>query len=447
MTAKAIIIGAPRSGSGKTTITLGLLRAFARRGLKVASAKAGPDYIDPAFHQAATGRPSVNLDSWAMPPDALASLLTEAAQGADLLVIEAAMGLFDGAGMESGRRGAAADLAAGYGIPVALVMDVSGQGQTAGAVACGFVHYDSAVGIAGVIANQVASPRHRLHVAQSLEPIGMPLLGALMRAGAPNLPERHLGLVQASEHDNLERLLEELADAIERDVDLDALLAAAQPLGSKTPLDCEARAPVSILPPPAQRIAIARDEAFSFLYPHMLAEWRREGAELCFFSPLADEAPDPSCNLCWMPGGYPELHAGRLAGNAHFLDGLRQFAATGAVHGECGGFMMLGQGIEDKEGIRHAMAGLMRHETSFSKRKLNLGYRAATTLAESPLGPAGIALRGHEFHYATITSDPDGRGLDQPLVDLIDGQGNPIGPSGGRAGLVTGTFFHAIARQ
>ena len=437
MTCRAIIIGAPRSGSGKTTITLGLLRAFRRRGLAVRAAKAGPDYIDPAFHAAATGTPSVNLDSWAMPPALLESLLSQAGEGADLLVIEAAMGLFDGVGEIAGRRGAAADLAARFGIPVALVLDISGQGQTVGAVACGFVHYDPSVRMAGVIANRVASARHRMLAEQAVTGIGLPLLGALMRDGAPHLPERHLGLVQAREHDNLEVLLESLADAIERDLDLDAIFGAAVTVPvAPTP------SPSPALPPPGQRIALAWDEAFSFAYPHMLREWRDAGAEIIVFSPLADEAPPADCDICWLPGGYPELHAGRLAAASHFLSGLRSFAQDHPVHGECGGFMVLGQSIEDASGQTHAMAGLMDHRTSFARRKLNLGYREANLLSDCALGRKGTILRGHEFHYATITP-----GSDAPLAMLTDGLGNPLGPAGGLYGRVTGTFFHAIARQ
>lgn len=437
MTCRAIIIGAPRSGSGKTTITLGLLRAFRRRGLVVRAAKAGPDYIDPAFHAAATGTPSVNLDSWAMPPALLGSLLAKASDGADLLVIEAAMGLFDGVGDTAGRRGAAADLGARFGIPVALVLDISGQGQTVGAIACGFVHYDPAVRMAGVIANRVASARHRMLAEQSVTGVGLPLLGALMRDGAPHLPERHLGLVQAREHDNLEALLESLADAIERDLDLDAILEAAV-----TVPRAPSPVPALALPPPGQRIALAWDEAFSFAYPHMLREWRDAGAEVVTFSPLADEAPPADCDLCWLPGGYPELHAGQLAAASRFLSGLRAFARDRPVHGECGGFMVLGQSIEDAAGQTHAMAGLMDHRTSFAHRKLNLGYREATLLTDCALGPKGTVLRGHEFHYATITS-----GSDAPLAMLADGLGNLLGAAGGQNGRVTGTFFHAIARQ
>ncbi|OYX84265.1 MAG: cobyrinic acid a,c-diamide synthase, partial [Azorhizobium sp. 32-67-21] len=188
-------------------------------------------------------------------------------------------------------------------------------------------------------------------------------------------------------------------------------------------------------------IALARDAAFSFVYAHLLAAWRAAGAEILPFSPLQDEAPDESCDACWLPGGYPELHAGRLAAAARFRDGMVRFAQTRPVHGECGGYMALGASLTDATGTAHPMLGLLGLETSFARRKMTLGYREARLLAPSPLGPVGGAVRGHEFHYATITA----RGADAPLADLKDGQGNAIGPEGSRRGQVTGTFFHAIA--
>jgi cobyrinic acid a,c-diamide synthase len=198
-----------------------------------------------------------------------------------------------------------------------------------------------------------------------------------------------------------------------------------------------------VLPPPGQRIALAQDAAFSFVYPHVLAGWRQAGAELVPFSPLAGEAPPESCDSCWLPGGYPELHAGRLAAAETFRVGLAQFAATRPVHGECGGYMVLGEGLEDAGGATHRMAGLLSHATSFAQRKLHLGYRRVRLLAGGPLGPAGAGLRGHEFHYAAMLS----AGEDAPLVELADGEGNALGSAGGRRGHVTGTFFHAVARD
>ncbi len=195
------------------------------------------------------------------------------------------------------------------------------------------------------------------------------------------------------------------------------------------------------LAPPGQRIAIADDAAFSFVYPHVARHWRAEGAELVPFSPLADEGPDPSCDACWLPGGYPELHAGRLAGAGRFREGLRRFAERGTVHGECGGFMVLGRALEDAEGVTHPMTALLGHVTSFAQRRMNLGYRRARLAADAPIGRAGQSVCGHEFHYARLTEPGD----DAPLAEIFDGQGRSLGPSGSRRGRVSGTFFHAIA--
>jgi len=436
MTARALIIAAPNSGAGKTTITLGLLSALKRKGIAVRAAKAGPDYIDPAFHAAATGRDAFNLDTWAMPPSLLDALLSETARDCDLLVIEGVMGLFDGAPGPSGRTGAAADLAARYALPVVLVVDVAAQAQSAAAVVRGFSCHDANVRIAGVILNRVASERHRGLVSDAIGELGLPVLGALPRDIAP-LPERHLGLVQASEHGDLRARLDALADFTERYIDLDGALAIARPI------ELAASGPIVALPPPGQRIALARDAAFSFVYPHLLACWCKAGAEIVPFSPLADEPPPESCDVCWLPGGYPELHAAVLAAAQKFRSGLARFAQTRPVHGECGGYMVLGEAIEDASGARHRMAGLLGHCTSFVNRKLHLGYREARLRAHSPIGPAGAIVRGHEFHYATVLAAGD----DEPLVELADAQGQPIGSDGGRRGWVTGTFFHAIARR
>jgi cobyrinic acid a,c-diamide synthase len=436
MTARGIIIGAPRSGSGKTSVTIGILRALARRGIAVRGAKSGPDYIDPGFHAAATGRPGVNLDSWAMPPALLNSLASEAARDAELVFVESAMGLFDGIPGEPGRSGSAADLARLYGLPVLLVLDVSGQSQTAAAVAKGFAAYDPEVRIAGVVLNRLGSERHRRLAGDAIEALGLPVVGAILRDPTLNLPERHLGLVQAEEHADLMAHLDRLADMVERSLDLDRIMALAAPMPS-------AAADFSgALPPPGQRIALAQDAAFTFLYPHLASHWRGAGAEIVPFSPLADEAPREDCDVCWLPGGYPELHAGKLATAGNFRTGLKKFAEQKPVHGECGGFMVLGEVLEDADGATHEMLGLLGHSTSFARRKMNLGYRQARLLADCPLGPAGSVVRGHEFHYAQMIAPGD----DEKLAELADGQGNALGSFGGRRGHVSGTFFHAIAR-
>lgn len=431
---RGLMIAAPRSGSGKTTVTLGLLAALRRRGVAVRAAKSGPDYIDPAFHAAATGRPGLNLDSWAMPPDLLGAIVADAAAGGEMLVVEGAMGLFDGVPGTLGRSGAGADVSARLGLPVLLVLDVSGQSQTAAAVARGFMAHDPAVRIGALVLNRLGSTRHERLIREAMAPLGLPVVGAIPRTDALVLPERHLGLVQADEHGDLPARLSALADMAERHLDLDAIIALAAPVA--TP---QADAPN--LPPPGQRIALARDGAFSFIYGHLLAAWRRQGAEIIPFSPLADEGPDESCDACWLPGGYPELHAGRLSAAAHFKASMARFARTRPVHGECGGYMALGTALVDAAGTAHPMLGLLDLKTSFAKRKMTLGYREARLLAPCPLGPAGARVRGHEFHYATVTA----RGTDLPLAELSDAQGSALGPEGSRRAHVTGSFFHAIA--
>jgi cobyrinic acid a,c-diamide synthase len=430
-----LMIAAPRSGSGKTTLTLGLLRALTHAGLKVGSAKCGPDYIDGAFHRTATGRESVNLDSWAMPPALMAGLAVEVGADADLVISEALMGLFDGVPGPAGRTGSSADVAAALGWPVLLVLDASGQSQSAAAVAKGCATYDPRIRIAGVVLNRLGSPRHARLAGEAIAALGIPVVGTMPRSDSVALPERHLGLIQAGETRDLDRRLDAMADFVAAHCDIAAIRALAVP--GRTAADVAGQA----VRPPGQRIAVAHDEAFSFLYPHVLRGWRRQGAEVTFFSPLADEGPDDRADACWLPGGYPELHAGRLAGASRFLDGLRPFAESRPVHGECGGYMVLGKTLTDADGTAHPMAGLLDVSTSFAQRKLHLGYREASLVGETCLGPVGTRLRGHEFHYASVTDS----GGDEPLATVIDAYGSDPVPTGSRRGLVSGSFFHVIA--
>jgi cobyrinic acid a,c-diamide synthase len=433
---RGLMIAAPRSGSGKTTATLGLLRAFKRRGVDVVGLKSGPDYIDPAFHAAACGRVGVNLDSWAMAPNLLAALAAQTVNESTLALCEASMGLFDGVPAERGRTGASADVAAALGMPVLLVIDVSGQAQSAAAIVNGCASYDERLKVAGVIVNRVGSERHRRLVVEAIEAMGIPAVGALPRNDTIALPERYLGLVQAGETEALDARLDAIADFIEAHVDCDRVLALAADLS----LASSSPAPAAIRPP-GQRIALARDAAFSFIYPHLVQGWRAAGAEIVPFSPLADEPPPSECDVCWLSGGYPELHAGRLAAAERFRDSLRRFAETRPVHGECGGYMALGESLIDASGVAHPMAGLLGVETSFEKRRMTLGYRKARIASDCALGTAGMVLRGHEFHYATIVAS----GADDPFAFVRDVYGAPEAPSGSRRGRVTGSFFHVIA--
>ncbi len=432
MTPPGLIVAAPASGTGKTTVMLGLLRALADDGVAVQPFKNGPDYIDPAFHRAACGRPSFNLDSWAMDA-ALLDAITARASGTEMVLAEGSMGLFDGvAAARASGTGATADLARRMGWPVVLVLDVSGQAQSAAATALGFARLDPALPFAGVILNRVASPRHERLVRAGMAAVGIPVLGALPRRADLVLPERHLGLVQAVEHPDLDRLITGYAAFVREHVDLSALRRAATGEGTRR----EGCLPA----PPAQRIAIAQDAAFSFLYSHLLEGWRQAGAEILPFSPLADEAPEAAAELVWLPGGYPELHAGTIAAADRFLTGLRRHSETRPVHGECGGYMVLGEALVDKEGTTHPMAGLLGLVTSHAQRRMHLGYRRATLAA--PIGgiTAGARLTGHEFHYSTIVSQTDA-----PLAVVTDAEGNAVAETGSVRGRVTGSFFHLIA--
>ncbi|WP_367348216.1 cobyrinate a,c-diamide synthase [Sphingobium yanoikuyae] len=432
MTVPGLLVSAPASGTGKTTVTLGLLRALRDAGVTVQPFKCGPDYIDPAFHRVACGRPSFNLDSWAMDGALLDRVAAEAGD-ADMIVAEGAMGLFDGvAGRGATGHGTAADVARRMGWPVLLVLDISGQAQSCAATALGFARFDPDVTIAGVILNRVASPRHERLARAGLTAAGIAVFGALPRHADLSLPERHLGLVQAGEQEGLDQALERHGALMRERVDLAAVRDAARSHG--------VRAGARLPDPPAQRIAVAQDVAFSFLYPHLLEGWRQAGAQIMPFSPLADEAPADDADLIWLPGGYPELHAGTIAGAQHFLTGLRRHAEDRPVHGECGGYMVLGDALIDRDGTAHRMAGLLGLVTSHADRRLHLGYRRAELLAPVAGLRAGTMLRGHEFHYSTIVVQDDA-----PLMRVTDADGAAVAETGSRRGWASGSFFHMIA--
>lgn len=433
-----LMISAPASGTGKTMLMLGLLTALRRRGLAVQPFKSGPDYIDPGFHLAASGRASFNLDAWAMEPGRLAAHVT-GQDDADLVLAEGSMGLFDGVATagETG-IGSSAEIAMMMGWPVVLILDVSGQAQSAAATARGFATLRPDLPFAGVVLNRVASPRHDRLIREGMAQAGIRVLGSLPRQGNIVLPERHLGLIQAEETAGLQAILDHAGDFIAAHCDLDAIIAAAASRALP-----EAAAPLP-LTPPGGRIALARDAAFSFVYPHVLAAWRQAGATILPFSPLADQGPDDGADCCWLPGGYPELHAPRLAACDGFRTAMHRFAATRPVHGECGGYMAMGAGLVDADGVRHQMLGLLGLETSYAKRRMHLGYRRAEPLTALP-GLGQVALRGHEFHYASIMAQPDA-----PLARVTDATGAEVAETGSHrvmagGGHVTGTFFHLIA--
>lgn len=444
-TIPGIVIAAPASNSGKTVITLALLRALTRKGHKIAAAKTGPDYIDPAFQAAACRDTCINLDPWAMNPDQINGLARDHADGKAFLMCEGVMGLFDGA---ANGDGSTADLAALAGWPIVLVVDVKGQSASAAAVISGFAKFRDDISVAGVILNRVGSDRHKQMIVDACAKHlpDLPVLGAVRRSEDLILPERHLGLVQAGEHAELETFLDRAADIISEDVDLDALIAlVSQNAGKakKTKKSAKVASTAPVIAPLGRHVAVARDAAFAFSYPHLLDGWRAAGTKISFFSPLANEAPNPECDGIYLPGGYPELHAKTLAAAKVFRAGMHDAAQRHVlIYGECGGYMTLGNGLVDASGTRHEMLGLLPLETSFASRRLHLGYREAQLGIPTPFGPAGMKLRGHEFHYATTLSE-DG----MPLCRLKTATGLDLGPAGLVDGSVFGSFFHMIAES
>jgi cobyrinic acid a,c-diamide synthase len=422
-----LVIAAPRSGSGKTVITLGLLAALRRRGLVVAPAKTGPDYIDPAFLTRAASREAVNLDPWSMSPARLKSLAATQSTGADLLLVEGVMGLFDGA---ADNTGSTADLAELVELPVILVVDAERQSQSVAPLVAGFANWRPGVRIAGVILNRVASMKHERMLVEALAATGIPCLGAIPRDAALVVPERHLGLVLPGEVAAFDTFLDTAAEAIGSYVDLSRLQALA------TPIAAAETAPTP-LPPLGQRIAIARDDAFAFLYPHVLDGWRAMGAEMSFFSPLADEAPSADADAVYLPGGYPELHGAALANAAAFKAGLIAARDRNALlYGECGGFMVLGETLVDKEGQGHAMTGLLPLTTRIDRPKRILGYRR---LVQSGDLPWPGRLNGHEFHYSSAKQSRL-----TPLFAATDARGEVLPPMGAVIGRVMGSYAHVV---
>jgi cobyrinic acid a,c-diamide synthase len=366
-----------------------------------------------------------------MRPATVAQILRQLGDESDLIVGEGVMGLFDGA---ADNTGSTADVAALTGLPVVLVVDVRGQGASVAALLRGFMGHRADVPVAGVIFNRVGGPAHEAILRRAVAPLGLPVLGAVPRDPALVLPDRHLGLVQAAEHERLEEFVDHAARRLETAVDLQRITSLARPLRV-----AEVTADLAV-PPFGQRIAVARDSAFSFIYPALLAAWRQAGAELSCFSPLADEAPAEDADAVYLPGGYPELHGGRLAAATRFMDGLRRAATRGAaMFGECGGYMVMGQSLVDAEGRRHPMAGLLPLATSFADRRLHLGYRQVALQADAAIGPAGRKFRGHEFHYATILREEG-----EPLFGAANARGEPVGSMGLRRGRVAGSFCHLI---
>ncbi|TKI08041.1 cobyrinate a,c-diamide synthase [Martelella alba] len=398
---QAILIGGIQSGTGKTLVTLGLLRALARRGLRAQPFKCGPDYIDTGWHQAVSGIPSYNLDAFMLDAGTLVGLFNGQMAGADIGVVEGVMGLYDGLGSEDDRCSSAA-LAKQLGIPVVLVVDGKAIAASAAALVLGFQHIDPRVPIAGVIVNRVASENHFALIKNAIaRHCGVPVLGYLPPLPDWSLPSRHLGLVPAGEIERRESQWDALADSVERHIDLAGLLALSH---------CQSV--VGTLPrPPADTrysrltLALAQDDAFNFYYPDNLRLLREAGVRITPFSPLRDRDLPP-CQMIYLGGGFPELFARQLSDNEPMRQALRRAGLSGvAMYAECGGLMYLGRALIDQDGIEHAMVGLLRGVSRMSPGLKRFGYCAGTALQDTLLAARGETLRGHEFHHSEYLTD------------------------------------------
>jgi cobyrinic acid a,c-diamide synthase len=442
-----LIIAAPMSGSGKTTITAGLIAALAARGLSVAPFKCGPDYVDPSYHALAAGRPCTNLDAWILPPDALPGLLARRARGADLSRIEGVMGLFDGYAGDND-TGSTAHIARLTGTPVVIVLDVRAMARTAAAIVSGLRDFDSRIVVAGVILNQVGSPRHAALVTEAIEgATGVPVLGALQRDQAITLPERHLGLVPTAEPGRWQPWLADVAERIAANVDLDRIVALAN---SAPPLEAQIQAseePFLPAPPPGRFssssrpvIAVAADEAFSFRYEDNLELLRAAGATIAQFSPLRDAGLPAGTQALYLCGGFPELYAEQLSANQAMLAAVRAAAAAGLpIYAECGGLMYLTEAVVDAAGSAFPMAGVLPGRSIMSAR-LTLGYRTVRALDDCWLWHAGENVRGHEFHYSTW-EDSYG-GLPRLYAIQPDARQPAVRAEGARMGNLLASYVH-----
>lgn len=393
-----LVVAGTHSGVGKTTVATGLIAALRQAGHRPAAAKVGPDFIDPGYHALASGRPPRNLDAWLCGVDAVAPLAGRAAAGADLLVVEGVMGLFDGAG--DGTPSSTADIARLLQAPVLLVVDASAMSASVAALVHGYATLQPDLGIAGVVLNQVGSPTHAAMLCEALAPLGIPVLGALPRDDGLLWRDRHLGLVPvAEEPDQVGRSLQRLAAVVRSHLDLDGVVAIA-----RSAPDRSAAAVALPAPGPPIRVAVAGGAAFTFTYRDTLDALEAAGAEVVPFDPLVATRLPPAVDGLVVGGGFPEVHGVALSANRRLLDDVRDRVRSGLpTWAECGGLLLLAQSLDG-----HPMAGVIAGHAVMTDR-LTLGYRHAVATTASPIGPVGTRIRGHEFHYSQLS--PSGRAL------------------------------------
>jgi cobyrinic acid a,c-diamide synthase len=435
---KGIVIGGTHSGVGKTTIALGMMAALGRRGLRVAPFKVGPDFIDPGHHARVTGRASRNLDGWMLSRDYNQACFRRHAAGCDVAVVEGVMGLYDGFSGRS-EAGSTAQMAKWLNLPVLLVVDADGLARSAAALVQGFERFDAQVRFAGVLFNQLGSAGHLDYLQEAMAgDVAVPVLGGVARDHGLHMPERHLGLVTAEERPLEEAFLLRLADHVETGIDLDSLLAR---LPEMTPaLPAEERPPDD--PPARVRIGVARDAAFCFYYPDNLDLLCAAGARLVPFSPMSDARLPDDLDGLYLGGGYPELHAGRLAANADLRRTIQRHSREGMpIYAECGGFMYLCQELKDQAGSTYPMCGCFPFQTRMNRKLRTLGYREIRVEKESLLGGPGALLRGHEFHYSQLAEGAEASSVDK-VYALSGCKGGPLQPEGYAVKRTLGSYVH-----
>lgn len=436
-----IIVAGTGSGVGKTSVTLALVSALRKRGLKVQTFKVGPDYLDPTYLERASGWPCYNLDGWMTGEAYVRQLFDDRARGADIAVIEGVMGLFDGSDPVK-PDGSTAQIAVWLDAPVILVANVHGVARSLSALVYGYTRFDPQVRIVGVVANQCGSERHGYWLGQSLEAFGLPpVVAAPPRGAFPELPSRHLGLVTADERLLPRTVLERLGEALEQWGSVDSLIRMAR---EAPPMEIGRPQDASAPPTDVVRLGLAHDEAFHFYYPDNLEALEAQGCQLIRFSPVRDSRVPPEVDGLYIGGGYPEEYAEALSANRAMLQSLTDFADSGRpVYAECGGLMLLSQGIETTDGRRCEMVGLLPGWTRMLDRLRSLGYVEVTLQEESLFGRPGEKLRGHEFHYSVLTDDPCGDGKWTTVYRLRRMRSEESSREGFQHKLTLASYIHA----
>ncbi len=433
---RGIVVAGVHSGCGKTTITLGLMAAFKRRGLRVAPFKAGPDFIDPGYHTTVTGVAGRNLDGWMLKRQTNLDIFRQNTGQADIAVVEGVMGLFDGYDGRS-EAGSTAQLAKWLDLPVLLVVDARSMARSAGALVQGFENFDPGLKFAGVLFNKVGSPVHLDYLTQALEGnVKMPCLGGVGRNPHIEIPSRHLGLVTSDDHGVGDQMQAALADLVENYMDLDALLDSLPWVRTGAPTPPQKK-------PAFVRIAVARDAAFCFYYPENIELLEQAGAQIISFSPLSDPDLPDNIDGLYLGGGYPELHARTLAQNTGFREAVSLACKNGMpIYAECGGFMTLCRTLEDLDGQCHDMVGCFGFTCRMNKRLRALGYREIRLNRDTILGPTGVTARGHEFHYSSLDySIPDDHG-EKSVYDACDRTGGTRAVPGFEKNRTLGSYLH-----